>query len=69
MIEETRALLKQGAAEACPGLSGLGYPRVVSYIKGLMTKPDLLRLLIQDTRQYAKRQRTWFKNQLEVEWQ
>jgi tRNA dimethylallyltransferase len=68
MIEETQGLLKRGAAENCPGLSGLGYPRVVSYLKGLMTKTELLRLLIQDTRQYAKRQRTWFKTQLEVAW-
>jgi tRNA dimethylallyltransferase len=68
MIEETQALLKQGVLEHCPGLSGLGYPRVVSYLKGRMTKPELLQLLIQDTRQYAKRQRTWFKTQLEVTW-
>jgi len=68
MIEETSAALKAGVPENSPGLSGLGYPRIVSYLKGTFSKAELLRYLIQDTRQYAKRQRTWFKTQLEVEW-
>jgi len=68
MIEETRALLKKGYPENCPGLSGLGYPNVIAFLKGQITRESLLTKLIQDTRQYAKRQRTWFRNQMEVQW-
>jgi tRNA dimethylallyltransferase len=68
MIEETRALLAQGIPENSPALSGLGYPRVIAYLKDALSKDALLRFLIQDTRQYAKRQRTWFRTQLEVTW-
>jgi len=68
MIEETQALLKQGAAEDCPGLTGLGYPRIISMLKGTLSKDDCLTLLIQDTCQYAKRQMTWFRHQLQVTW-
>lgn len=68
MIEETKALLDQGYPDNCPGLSGLGYPHVVSFLKGKMSKTDLLAQLILETRQYAKRQRTWFRGQMEVEW-
>ena len=68
MIEETESLLRLGYPDTCPALSGLGYPRVVAYLKGTLSKDDCLQLLIQDTRQYAKRQRTWFRHQLPVTW-
>ncbi len=68
MIEETEALLKRGVMENCPALTGLGYPRIISMLKGTLSKNDCLKLLIQDTRQYAKRQMTWFRHQLPVEW-
>jgi tRNA dimethylallyltransferase len=68
MIEETDALLKQGFSETCPALSGLGYTRAIAYLKKKLSKEEFLKLLIQDTRQYAKRQMTWFRNQLPVTW-
>jgi tRNA dimethylallyltransferase len=68
MIAETEKLLKQGYLETCPALTGLGYPRIVSLLKGKLSKEECLRLLIQDTRQYAKRQMTWFRHQLPVQW-
>ncbi len=68
MVEETRDLLAKGFAETCPALTGLGYPRILAYLKGTLSKEDCLQLLIQDTRQYAKRQMTWFRHQFEVQW-
>jgi len=68
MIEETQALLSKGFSETCPALSGLGYPRIIAHLKGTLSKEECLALLIQDTRQYAKRQRTWFRHQLSVKW-
>jgi tRNA dimethylallyltransferase len=67
LIAETRDLLNKGYPENCPALTGLGYPRVIAFLKGQLSKEDLLKYLIQDTRQYAKRQMTWFKHQLKVE--
>jgi tRNA dimethylallyltransferase len=63
MIEETRTVLKRYKPN-CPALTGLGYPRVLDYLNEKISRKQLLELLIQDTRQYAKRQRTWFKHQL-----
>ena len=68
MIEETQAVLSKGFSETCPALSGLGYPRVIAYLKNQLSKEDCLALLLQDTRQYAKRQMTWFRHQLPVKW-
>ncbi len=68
MVEETKALLERGYGERSPALTGLGYPRILSYLKGILSKDECLTLLIQDTRQYAKRQMTWFRHQLPVQW-
>ena len=68
VIEETEDLLRRGFSADCPALTGLGYPRVVAYLKGTLSKDDCLQLLIQDTRQYAKRQMTWFRREADVHW-
>lgn len=68
MIEETQTLLERGVPETAPALTGLGYPRVIRLLKGEITKEDCLALLQQDSRQYAKRQMTWFRHQLPVQW-
>ena len=60
MAEETRALLAKGFASDCPGLKSLGYPEVIAWINGKLTREETLKKIIIRTRQYAKRQRTWF---------
>ena len=70
MAEETRALRKKGAPEDCAGLKSLGYPQIVQWLKGEKTKEETLERIITLTRQYAKRQRTWFnryKNALRLD--
>jgi len=68
MIDETERLLKKGFAPDCPALTGLGYKRVTAFLNGRLSREDLLALLTQDTRQYAKRQMTWFRHQAQVTW-
>lgn len=68
IIEETQALLSKGLPENCPGLSGLGYPQVIQFLKGQLSKAELIQSLVTATRQYAKRQMTWFRNQMDVQW-
>ena len=70
MAEETRALLSSGASENCNGLKSLGYPQILQWLKGEKTKEETLEKIIVLTRQYAKRQRTWFnryKNALRLD--
>ncbi len=65
-LEETRALLAVHPAE-CPGLLSLGYRQLVLHLQG-ETSLELARLaIIRETRQYAKRQRTWFRTAAQVE--
>jgi len=58
--EETRALLERGYAEDCPGLKTLGYPQVMDFLAGRLSKPDAVRAITAVSMAYAKRQNTWF---------
>ena len=60
MVNETRTLLAQGFAEDTPALKTLGYPQAISYLNGTLSRAQALEEVILKTRQYAKRQRTWF---------
>ena len=60
MVQETRALLSKGFAPTCCGLKSLGYPEILQWLDGKLTREETLEKIIIRTRQYAKRQRTWF---------
>ena len=59
-IEETQDLLTRHPAD-CPGLQSLGYVDIVRYLGGELAQADLAPAIVLATRQYAKRQRTWFR--------
>ena len=59
-IEEVERLLAEGLPEDAPGLQSLGYVEVVAHIRGELTRDETLEAIKRKTRQYAKRQRTWF---------
>lgn len=62
--DEVRKLLQQYPDfESMPAAKSLGYREVISYLKGEMTEADCKALIVRKTLQYAKRQRTWFRNQ------
>ena len=61
LIEENMALLKRKLHPSSQALQAIGYREILYYLKGLMTKEESIRLLQQNTRNYAKRQLTWFR--------
>ncbi len=60
-IEETEAAL-QNYDPMGPGLRSIGYREIVEFLGGRLPRRDLDAAVILVTRQYAKRQRTWFRN-------
>lgn len=60
MCEETRALLAAGFAPDTPALKSLGYPQALEFLQGKLSRQAALERVVILTRQYAKRQRTWF---------
>ena len=68
LIEETLELLNLGYAPTLKPLQSIGYRHSIWYIKGLITQPEMLRLLQRDTRHFAKRQLTWFRRDPRISW-
>ena len=60
MASEAKTALNLGFKEFSPGLKSLGYPQAISYLKGEISKEQAKEQIVILTRQYAKRQRTWF---------
>jgi tRNA dimethylallyltransferase len=68
LINETKTLLAKGYDEKLPSMSSLGYPEMIKYIKGELSLEEALELLQKNTRNYAKRQLTWFRREPNVIW-
>ena len=49
-------------------IKDIGYPEVFSYLDGQIEKEEMYDIIKQKTRNYAKRQITWFKNKLNCTW-
>ncbi len=64
LIEEARSLLPYRHHNA---LQTVGYQEVFGYLDGLYDDEELVRLLKRNSRRYAKRQMTWFRNQGDFE--
>ena len=60
MTQEAQDLLAQGFPMDTPALKTLGYPQAIAYLHGNLTRAQAIEEIALKTRQYAKRQRTWF---------
>ncbi len=67
-VEEVRRLLKNGAEPSWPGMRTLGYPDIISYLVGKEDFSETVEAISAKTRQYAKRQITWFSKESGVSW-
>jgi len=65
LIEEVAAVLAEGHAAHAPGLDGIGIKEAVEYLHGTRRRETVAEAITISTRQYAKRQETWFRHQLE----
>lgn len=68
LVEETRRLLERGLAQNKTAMQALGYRQVVEHLRGERSLPETIELVKIRTRQFAKRQMTWFRRQLSLEW-
>jgi tRNA dimethylallyltransferase len=62
--EEVRHLIDT-VPEHAPAWNATGYGIVRQYVRGELDRSTALDRVVIETRQYAKRQRTWFRHQLE----
>ena len=69
LISEVKMLREMGYKEDLNSMQGLGYKQINKLINGTCTQEEAVDLIKIETRHYAKRQMTWFKNKIKnVEW-
>ena len=68
LVEEVETLLARGVDENCQSMQGIGYKEVVSYLKNQISRSTMCDIIKQNTRNYAKRQVTFFKKLPNIVW-
>lgn len=68
LVEEVRGLLAGGATGGEKPFESLGYKQALQHLRGDVTLEQAIESTQVETRQYAKRQWTWFRRDAEVHW-
>jgi tRNA dimethylallyltransferase len=68
LVAETEQLLKRGLKQNRTAMQALGYRQVVDHLQGKRSLAETIELVKIRTRQFAKRQMTWFRRQMSLEW-
>ncbi|MHA1550144.1 MAG: tRNA (adenosine(37)-N6)-dimethylallyltransferase MiaA, partial [Alphaproteobacteria bacterium] len=61
VLKEVLALLKKNYSETAPVMQSIGVPEIRAFLNKEITETDAKEQILIRTRQYAKRQRTWFR--------
>lgn len=67
-IEEVRQLIERNLDPSLPAMRAIGVREVAALLRGELTREEALAAGAQATRNYAKRQYTWFAHQPPAEW-
>jgi tRNA dimethylallyltransferase len=68
LVEEVRQLLERGLAKNKTAMQAIGYRQVVEHLRGERSLPETIELVKIRTRQFAKRQMTWFRKHASIQW-
>lgn len=67
LLEEVKSLYKKYGN--CKSLdTGIGYKELIEYLGGKLELSEAVDLIKKRSRRYAKKQYTWFKNQMDINW-
>jgi tRNA dimethylallyltransferase len=68
LIDEVNSFRHQGYGLHNNAMQALGYKQVLYYLDGLLTYQEMAEAIKKETRNYAKRQITWFKKDKRITW-
>jgi tRNA dimethylallyltransferase len=68
LVDEVRSLIGQGLLEGATAQRAIGYAQVISFINGVISLEQAIEETIVATRQYVRRQETWFKRDQRIQW-
>ena len=69
LVDEVKSLLDSGVSRNAQAMLGIGYKETLEYIDGKLTLEETINKISQATRNFAKRQFTWYKRMKYIEWQ
>ncbi|MEH7226114.1 tRNA (adenosine(37)-N6)-dimethylallyltransferase MiaA [Bacillus sp. JJ1566] len=67
LLDEVSTFYSQGLRD-CQSIQAIGYKELYGYLDGSLSLEAAINQLKQNTRRYAKRQLTWFRNKMDVKW-
>jgi tRNA dimethylallyltransferase len=67
--DEVKALLSLSLSPDMPAMKAIGVSQIADMLDGTMSRSEVLEKGAAATRQYAKRQMTWFRNQMDESWE
>ncbi|GKU82679.1 tRNA (adenosine(37)-N6)-dimethylallyltransferase MiaA [Niallia sp. NCCP-28] len=67
LLEEVKGFYEQNLRD-CQSIQAIGYKEIYKYFEDLSTLEEAVEELKQNSRRYAKRQFTWFRNKMGVQW-
>ncbi|MCD2176615.1 tRNA (adenosine(37)-N6)-dimethylallyltransferase MiaA [Rhizobium sp. C1] len=68
-VEEVEALQALSPPSDVPAMKAIGVPQIAAMLRGEMSRAEVIEQAVAATRQYAKRQMTWFRNQMDESWE
>lgn len=68
LLDEVRKILSLGFAPDARALQSIGYREAILCLNGQLTMAEAIHSTMVATRQYAKRQRTWFRREADIFW-
>ncbi|TSB46487.1 tRNA (adenosine(37)-N6)-dimethylallyltransferase MiaA [Alkalicoccobacillus porphyridii] len=67
LVSEVKGLMDQGLRDQ-PSAQAIGYKEIMMYLRGECSLDEAVELLKRNSRRYAKRQLTWFRNKMDIHW-
>ena len=68
LVDEVKNLLTSGVSPTAQAMSGIGYKETVEYLQGGATLEETISKVAQATRNFAKRQLTWYRRMKYIKW-
>ncbi len=68
LVDEVKSLVAKGVKKGMTAMDGIGYKELLDYLDGNGSLEDAVELIKKKSRNYAKRQLTWFRREKEVIW-
>ena len=68
LVDEVKSLINTGVSFDCQSMQAIGYKEFKGFFDGILSENDLKELIKKDTRNYAKRQLTWFRQYKDIKW-